>query len=82
MKYHIEIEGGFAGISKTLEGELDLSPDEKSALLRSMEKHDKRNEKLRDAFGYTVSLIDGERQVTANFDDTNLPKAIRNILTR
>lgn len=82
MKYKISVEGGFTNIPKTYEGELSLSPEESSLLFALMMKPNEQKEALRDGLTYAVSLSDSDKVLEANFDDSNLPEAIRKILVR
>lgn len=82
MKYKILVEGGFTGIPKTYEGELDLNAEESSLLFALMMEPEEQNEQLRDGYRYDVSLSDSDVALRASFNDSSLPQAIREILAR
>jgi len=82
MKYKILVEGGFTGIPKIFEGELDLNAEESSRLFALMMEPEEQNEQLRDGYRYNVSLSDSDVALSAIFNDNNLPQAIRGILAR
>ena len=80
MRYEILAEGGFIGIPKKYEGELDLSEKDLSALLESMSLINPINVNLRDGIIYNITLYDNEKSIEAQFDEDTLPQKIRAIL--
>lgn len=83
MRYQVTIEGGFQGIRREYEGELNLSTDEKDKLLKVLENFSKdSNPQLRDGFLYTISFDEGAFQRTGSFDESNLPTEIREFIDK
>ncbi|WP_276166809.1 protealysin inhibitor emfourin [Zobellia alginiliquefaciens] len=81
MKYEINIEGGFTGISKRFEGEVKLNKNEEQEMLDAVSVKQEDHSHLRDGFTYTVKLTDEEGVYESQFNESNLPKKIRHFIT-
>lgn len=81
MTYEILVEGGFTGIPKRYAGEI-IEIDEVREILNVMEKQVIPSEKIRDGLQYKITLVSGDKKTEADFDETNLPEAIRQLLVR
>ena len=80
MKYEILVEGGFTGIPKKYEGEIDLPSEEINTLINLMKGATKVNENLRDGKIYNVEIGYTNNVFRAVFSDKNIPAAIRKIV--
>lgn len=81
MKYEILIEGGFTGIPRELKGDIEVKEDAKNVLLALFDRTPvPENENLRDALQYHLKLIDGNKEHSARFDESNLPLPIRQFI--
>ncbi|MBU2946450.1 protealysin inhibitor emfourin [Zobellia uliginosa] len=81
MKYDINIEGGFMGIPKRLEGEIKLDKNEEQEMRDAISIRQEDQGHLRDGFMYTVKLTDEEGVYESQFNESNLPKKIRHFIT-
>ena len=81
MNYKIQVEGGFMGISKVYQGSLDLSSDEMDELIALMELDFKKDEYLRDGLIYNVELSDENHTLMGVFDEKNVPKIFRALMS-
>ena len=81
MKYEIRIEGGFTGIPKEMNGEIDL-PEQDLKGLRHLLNQDPSptNFNIRDGQTYHLKLIEGDEVHLASFEETNLPLPIRRFI--
>ena len=77
MKYEILVEGGFTGIPRKYEGDLDLDQEGISRLLELMNASSPPSTEIRDGLTYHVTLFDNEKSIEALFDENALPKEIR-----
>ncbi|MGI9550107.1 MAG: protealysin inhibitor emfourin [Aurantibacter sp.] len=82
MNYEILVEGGFTGIPKKYEGDMALTEERLLELLKLMNASKPSNSNLRDGFLYRVTLFDNDKSIEAQFEEDNLPEAIREILMR
>ncbi|HET8735537.1 MAG TPA: hypothetical protein VFM69_02955 [Pricia sp.] len=81
MKYEILIEGGFTGIPKEYEGEIELREDTKQSLFEALEREKKpENTALRDGLQYRLKLSDSENVHQARYDEKNLPLRLRQFI--
>ena len=81
MKYKVNIEGGFTGFLREYEGEINLGPNGKKALLEAMKPVTaKRNQRLRDGLLYRIRLEDGDNVYHADFYGPNLPNSVRDFM--
>ncbi|WP_273566809.1 hypothetical protein [Maribacter halichondriae] len=81
MKYEIHVEGGFTGIPKKYEGNIDISEKDTSRLLDLMNNPNPLDNDIRDGFLYHVTLFDTEKTIEAQFDEKTLPPIIRQLMT-
>lgn len=82
MQYKIQISGGFIGISQKFEGELLMSESKKQTLKKILDQHisEESNENLRDTFLYNLTLAFDEKSYSKNFNDSNIPKEIMELI--
>jgi hypothetical protein len=81
MKYKVSITGGFTGIPREYEGELDLEEDKEKQLLGILSAApSSKNELLRDGRIYRIELTTGSRDFRSEFDDSNLPSELRSFI--
>jgi heat shock protein HspQ len=82
MKYALSISGGITGIPKKYVGKVTLASPEQKRILETLNTPLlPKNEELRDGLHYHLQVQDDEKDYEANFDDTNLPLAIRNFIS-
>ncbi|MBU2973037.1 protealysin inhibitor emfourin [Zobellia sp. B3R18] len=81
MKYHINIEGGFTGISRQFEGEIDLDKAKEEEMLNALAEKQEINSQIRDGFTYTVKLMDNNGVYESQFNESNLPSSLRTFIT-
>ena len=82
MRYEIKVEGGFTGIAKTYEGDIELKGETKEVLLNLFRTNFAQdNQNLRDVPRYHLKLTEGEEEHLAQFDETNLPLPIRQFIS-
>jgi hypothetical protein len=83
MKYFVKIDGGFSGIPKTYEGEIDTGRGEASRLMRLLgDTIRAENPDLRDAFNYKITLYDRGKAASGSYNDAQLPMELRKFLDR
>ncbi len=80
MKYRIEVSGGFMGRVKEYEGELHLSQESRARILKWVQTPIAPKVNLRDGLRYSFTLQEGKLSYSANFDDTNLPEPLRDLM--
>ncbi len=81
MRYQLEIEGGFAGISKTYTGELQLDDIREQQIRRVLkEKPPSTDPNLRDHLRYQLQVTIKEKRYTGEYNDMNLPDEIRDLI--
>jgi hypothetical protein len=81
MNYEIVIEGGFTGIPKEYKGDIDLREETKENLFKALDrKLPPENTALRDGLQYHLTLIDGDQEQDARFDEQNLPLPVRQFI--
>lgn len=81
MKYKITIEGGFTGIPKEYEGDIELNEAERNVLVCTMDTPvQPLNKKMRDGFLYRLKLADRDETFHMVFDDSNLPVQVREFI--
>ena len=80
MKYEIEKEGGFIGLSKQYRGEIKLGKDEKAKIIDALKSTKKENLQLRDGFKYRIKFIDESLIFQNTFNEKDLPKLIREFI--
>ncbi len=80
MKYHIEVTGGLMGRVKEYEGELHLSQESRARILKGVQIPIAPNANVRDGLLYSFTLQEGKLSYSANFDDTNLPEPLRDLV--
>ncbi len=82
MKYEIFVEGGFTGIPKKYEGNINMSEESALRLLDLMNNPNPLDNAIKDGFLYHVTLFDSEKTIEAQFDEKTLPPIIRQLMTR
>lgn len=83
MKYKIIVEGGFAGISREYEGEVELTPEETKSILEGMnEGGGFQNQDIRDGFSYVIKIENDNEVLRRKFEEGNMPRSIRNFMDR
>ncbi len=82
MKYSIFINGGFVGIPKEYEGNMQLEVDVKKELIQAMKKEAPLSDEIRDGFTYHIKLQDEAEEYKAIFDDTNLPEPVLKLIQK
>jgi len=80
MKYEIFVEGGFTGIPKKYEGNIDMSEENVSRLLDVMNNPNISDSSIKDGFLYRVTLFDTEKTIEAQFDEKTIPPIIRQLI--
>lgn len=81
MKYKVNIEGGFTGLLREYEGEINLGPKDEVALLEAMKSvPTERNQRLRDGLLYQIRLEDGDIVYHGDFYGPNLPNSVRDFM--
>ncbi|QWX85232.1 hypothetical protein H0I23_06230 [Cellulophaga sp. HaHaR_3_176] len=82
MKCVVTISGGFTGITKTYEGEVDLPEQKEKEIFNLLsDAQITKNENFRDGLKYHVQFKDTFKQHEAYFSDPNMPDAIRALIT-
>lgn len=78
MKYALTISGGFAGLTRTYEGDIALQEDVKRDIIEYLsDSTQTKNTMVRDAMQYHIKLEDTTTAYEAYFTDPNIPEAIR-----
>jgi len=80
MKYEILVEGGFTGIPKKYEGNIDMPEENVSQLLDVMNNPNLLDTAIKDGFLYQVTLFDNEKTIETQFDEKTLPLMIRQLM--
>jgi hypothetical protein len=88
MKIDFERSGGFMGRTVSLSLDLDELPADQAQALRLLIDNadffnlpaDSPDSPTPDAFSYTVTVTDGERQRTIHTDDISAPDSLRPLL--
>jgi hypothetical protein len=88
MKIDFERSGGFMGRTVSLSLDLDELPADQAQALRLLIDNanffnlpvDSPDSPVRDAFSYTITVTDGERQHTVHADDNSAPESLRPLL--
>ncbi|WP_158978746.1 protealysin inhibitor emfourin [Cellulophaga sp. L1A9] len=82
MKYSLSISGGITGIPKKYAGEVRLADAEQKKILETLKVSSiPKNKNLRDGLQYHLQLEENTQNYEANFDDSNLPPTIRNLIS-
>ena len=81
MKYEILIEGGFTGIPKKYQGDIELGEEDKQDLWHAFIRNEQvHNPNLRDGRTYQITLVEGDKVQRASFGETDLPLSIRQFI--
>ena len=82
MKYKIIIEGGFSGISRKYEGEIEVSGSETQKLLSALNTKYTSRFNIPDGQTYHILLEEDTKKHQAVFNEKNVPEEIRKLIAK
>jgi len=83
MKYTISIEGGFTGIPRHYQGEIELDRDVQEELLDALQMEvAPGGERIPDALRYSIELEQAGKTNRAVFTEQHLPAKLRVFVDR
>jgi hypothetical protein len=83
MKYTVKISGGFSGIPMEYQGEIRMDKEHTAHLMHLLrQKRPEGNPDLRDALNYTITLSERGEELSAAFDESQLPPGLRQFLEK